>query len=328
MHLNSITDQFVFRMMKSELDTRLYEVTYAEREKIEEVEGNILNFGDLNPYVKEFITTFYKSFTKEQTKAMLSRIKTLIITEKKGTKNKFSTYISLGMYDSDTNSITLEYYDDKAIPINIKSTLSHELLHMASTRNTQVGTITGLEIPNLLGENFNEGCTEYFTAKYFTKEDYTISEDSRILIVKGIENIVGRETLEECYFEANFGKLIKALEPYSDKDNLLKLFYTIDHIDDPFSSRKNYRSIIQEIARMNHRRLVQLKAEGKMSQEEYDIEHAIKVDEYRYYQIWSEDTEVLKDGQCFILKNRERQSELYDFTPEEKNPQFEKKYQE
>ena len=77
MHLNSLIDQWTYRIIRSELDTRLYEVTFAAREKFEDSEEIILNFGDLNPFVKEFITAFFKSFTKEQTKAMLSRIKTL-----------------------------------------------------------------------------------------------------------------------------------------------------------------------------------------------------------------------------------------------------------
>ena len=97
---------------------------------------------------------------------MLYRLKRLSITEERSEIPPLAQIISLGFYHTEKNNITIHYYDKK-IPINIEDTLKHELMHMASTRSTKVGLITGLEIPDLIGEGLNEGYTQYLTDKYF-----------------------------------------------------------------------------------------------------------------------------------------------------------------
>ena len=329
MQFNRLSDQILFNVLKNEIEEKLYNYTNAKREDIpKDIDKNVLSFNDLNPIVHSFISTFQKNFSLKETILMLKRLKTLKIEEEIVARSVLQSTISLGYYDNKTNTITLEYYNDQTIPTNIKKTLVHELLHMASTRNTEAGVVTGIEIPNLLGENFNEGVTDYLTAKYFMDGNYKDLDDNRILIVKGIENIVGKELLEECYFDANLGRLINELEKYISRKEVLKLFFLIDRIDDPLAANKNYRSVINEITKINAIRLNRLLREGKISQEEYDVELVIKAIEYKKHRIWTEDTEVIRDGDCFMLRENDDHSEVYVFNKGDNKKQFEKKYQE
>ena len=332
MHLNRLMDQLIFRSVTKDIDTKLIESSCAKRESIpNQTYPNILHFGDLNPYIEFFINTFKENFTEEQTKAMLYRLNYLEITEDIGViKGIIQTVVSLGCYHSASNSITISHYKNTNIPVEMWETLIHELMHMASTKNTQIGFITGLEIPDILGNGLNEGYTEYLTQKYFTKKmKYTESEDFSVFFAKGIENIVGPEKMQECYFNANLGSLIEELEQYASKEDILKLLFLIDQEKTPFANRKNHRIIMRQIARMNARKLSQDLLSNRITKEQYDIEYAIKVEEYKKYRLWSEETRVLRDEDDFILEDQGRQSDLYEFTKSNEKPKyFEKKYQE
>ena len=329
MRIARITDQLLFKLLSSELEEGLTEVTYATRMSYKEDNKNLLRFGKYNEVISEFIELFSKNFTEEQTQAMLYRLKRLSLKEEECHLKVFSSIISLGTYQSETNSIVLNIYD-KALPVDMKDILFHELLHMASTKTTQVGFITGLEVPDIFGDALNEGYTEYLTEKYFkTKTHYTDSEDYNVFFAKGIENIVGKEFMEKCYFNANIGLLIKELENYSTREDILKMLFLMDRGNDPFSSSENIRRITEEISKMNARKLKQDLESGVITQDEYDVEYAIKVLEYRKYHLWSEEAKVIKEDNSFILSDRGRTSSLYErTTPQEKNPQFQKKYQE
>ncbi len=324
MHFNRLTDQLIFKVMDKELIEKLYDVTYSKRLEVQEVES-LKDFGEFNPIIDKFISIYSKLFTKEQTKAMLSRLNSLEIEMKLNKKNLLATKIFLGSYDSKNNRIVINYYEDKSIPFDLEKTLIHELLHMSSTRETEKGLITGLEIPGLLGENFNEAYTDYLTNKYFTDNDREISDDMYVAI-KGIEMLVGKEKLRECYSEANIGKLINEMEPYLNKKDLLKLFYLIDRIDDPLFSYKDFRTVLREITKMNIIRINNLFEEGKITSDEYDIEFA-RITEFRVCNIWNEDAEVVRDDDSFIFREEDRTSEVYLFNKnKEKHPQFEKKH--
>ncbi len=133
--------------------------------------------------------------------------------------------------------------------------------------------------------------------------------------------------MQECFFEANLGKLIGDLSQYAPTENIYKLLFLIDRRNEPLpTSRNNIRKITKAIADMNERRLNFLLETGNITQRQYDIEHAIKVEEYKKYKLWSEECEIIHDGDCFLFKERNRESELYEFTqPTETTPKYEKK---
>ena len=143
---------------------------------------------------------------------MLYRLKRLSLKDEECHLKVFSSIISLGTYQSETNSIVINIYD-KALPVDIRDILMHELLHMASTRTTQVGFITGLEVPDIFGDALNEGYTEYLTEKHFkTKTHYTDSEDYNVFFAKGASLRMEFDRLFESVFKrANSVKSIVEL---------------------------------------------------------------------------------------------------------------------
>ena len=158
--------------------------------------------------------------------------------------------------------------------------------------------------------------------KYFTKGmKYTNTDDYKVFFAKGIENVVGSKRMEKYYFDANIGELVKDLEKYAKRKDIFKLLFLIDKIEDPFFTSREIRSIVLEIAKINEAKLEKDYQDGKLSDEQFDIEYAIKVIEYKKNNLWSEETVVKKDGNSFLLVDQGKSSDLYEFTPTEETYQ-------
>ena len=311
----------MYRISRKDVNTRLNKLLGIQRDAFLETErpNVVLRFGKYNDTIERFIKVFQKEFTEKQTKSMMYRLSHLEIVEKWIKLDRIPFCVSLGCYSSKDNKITLKHYDNKKIPEKANDTLIHELLHMASTKTTKYGHVTGLEVPNIIGMNLNEGYTEYLTEKYFTRGmNYVYVDDKRIPIVKGIENLVGVKKMEEFYFNADLPGLILELERYASKEDILKLLYTLDHLSTPMYSEKKFQIMTREIAKWNQRKLDRQLEKGEISEEEYDIERAIKVEEYKRYCLWSEDTEVLKDENGFVLRDHGYTSKYYPYSTDKK----------
>lgn len=281
------------------------------------------SFKKYDSYIDRFKEIFKNSFTEEQYKRMMSNLRSLTIKERNDRKD-LRLYFSLGYYDSFNNTITIVNYDNADFELSMEEVLFHELLHMASTNYTNKGDLTGLELPDLLGLQLNEGYTEYLTRKYFTRGyKYTESNDNSVFIAKGIENIIGKEKMEEYYFNSDINSLIKELSKYTQKDDVIKLLFLIDRIPDSTCKSKEFDDVVKEIARLNKIKLDRDLEDGVISRREYDEEYAIKVREYRMYQMWSEDTIVIEDGSSFVLSDHEYTSRPYPREQDKENP---KKY--
>ena len=316
MQLYSISDKFFFRIQEHDYFGRIDEIAEVPKVQIPfyRLPEVCKDFGEYNNSIKQFKKVFQENFTRQQNAEMLYRLKDLRIKDVYDAKLKPGELVQLGLYSNVYNTIYLFHYDEKKVPFNEKTVLFHELLHMASTRNTKLGFITGIEVPGIIGTNLNEGYTEYLTEKYFTRGmKYTDVDDYRIRIVKGIENMIGAKQMESYYFDANIGNLVRDLSRDIYVRDVLKLLYMIDHVDKPSFSRKRYNQLIQIIADMNQVRLDRKLRKGEITPEEYDIEVAIKVKEYREFRLWSEDTQVIRDKNCFVLKDHDKHSNLYQF---------------
>ena len=327
MQLYSISDSLFFRIQEHDYFGRIDEIADVPKVQLPFFGPSEISmeFGAYKNVVAQFKKGFQENFTRQQNLEMLYRLKDLRIKDIHDVKLKPGVLVQLGLYNNIRNTIYLYHYDEKKVPMDKQAVLIHELFHMASTRNTKLGYITGLEVPGIIGTTLNEGYTEYLTEKYFTRGmKYTDVDDYRIRIVKGIENMIGAKKMEEYYFDANIGNLVRDLSRDIYVRDVLKLLYMIDHVDKPFYSRKRYRQLINSIADMNQARLDRKLRNGEITPEEYDIEVAIKVKEYREYRLWSEETKVIKDKNCFVLKDYDKHSNLYQFKTE-KNPSVSQK---
>ena len=283
------------------------------------------DFDELNHYIERFKERFKEVFTKEQYEKMIYALSTLKI-EEHTKKYDGELFLSLGSYDSINNAITIMNYKDLNIDLNKEEILVHELLHMSSNNYSIDGERTGFDLSGILGVKLNEGYTEYLTRKYFTRGyKYTESNDNNIIFAKGIENIIGSDKMESYYFNSDINSLIKDLSEYISREDVIKLLYLIDRVPDNFYKSKDFDYVLKKISEINKIKLDKDLEKGIITESEYDEQYAIKVREYRMYQMWSEDTKVVGDDTAFVLSDHEYTSNLYTRGYVKKNKEKSKK---
>ncbi len=327
MHLVTISDSLIYLLSKKDLELKLIFSEFATTTRIPEWEDLTVrqDFGDLQPLINEFAETFRKNFTEEQTRNMLYLLRRLTVERKEDTIKKFQLKVSMGVYNSYANKITIYTYPGEDLKEELRETIFHELLHMASTRRIRDGFtgdyVTGFELRSNFGKSLNEGYTEYLREKYFGKGNYTELPDWRVVIAKGIEYIVGEKEMEKYFFNADLPGLMAALRKYASQEDLMKLFFLMERVEHPTLgfSKKKYRELRHELARINERKLKSDLEEGKITPEQYDIERAMKVNELKYGFIWGEKTKVIKEENCFLLEENGFKSMIYSF--QQKNNQ-------
>lgn len=316
-----ITDEVIYKVIMSDINKYLCQCARERidnKDKITEI-SNLQN-SKYSEILKKFVEIFSKSFTEKQLNIMLNRLNTLKIS-KVTYKNAYLYCFSLGYYDSNENEIVIEYYKDRRTSKDsVEETLIHELVHMASTRKTKDGNITGFEIPYYIGINLNEGYTEYITEKYFTKgNDYVKSKSINLFLAKGIENIIGQERMQELFFDANLKGLIDEIAQYDSRDNIIRLLFLMDRSSRVMRGSRDLYNIVEEIAKINAKKLEKEFNLGLLTYEEYQIQYAIKVEEYLKGNMWSEETKVHKDDNSFVLSDQGFTSSVYEFNNPEKN---------
>lgn len=165
---------------------------------------------------------------------------------------KIQTVNSIVNYNIFSKDIISAYYEviGNTIIISRKYkhiSFNHELFHVASSYYDKETIYCGLsriscKNTSSIGKFLNEGYTELLTQRYFPSKNnnaYTFEKN----VAGIIEDIVGRETMYECYFKANLPKLITCLSKYSDEKQVLK-FLSQKH---KLESNKIVKSFVKDI---------------------------------------------------------------------------------
>ena len=315
MKIDNFSDKLIYNICLKDINESINKSSNRQKKRMVELEELNPNadFGSLKNTILEFAKIFKKSFTNEQTKSMYYRLNRIKVVEKDETVKKRQDDVRLGSYNAYYNRMTLYHYNDESVPNIKKDTIFHELLHMSSSRNTEDGYISGFDSLSI-GTAINEGFTEYMREKYFRSipGNYTNSDDWRITVVKGLEYLVGEKEMESFYFNADLPGLIKALERYSSREEVIKLLFLIDRVETKNFSEKRYKQVIREIARMNQNKLDYYYRKRMLNPVQYDMMTALKVEEYKNGTIWSEKTKFVKDGDHFVITEAGYVSPLYE----------------
>jgi len=117
---------------------------------------------------------------------------------------------------------------------NYKKAISHELLHMASTKKIDDDYIcSGFKISKITtfknyGTFLNEGFTEYLNSKYFIDTKcYRINKT----FIEILSIIIGKELMEQLYFNSDLKGLIKELIKYNNSlEDVIKFIINTDII--------------------------------------------------------------------------------------------------
>ncbi len=171
-----------------------------------------------------------------------------------------------------------------------KIAISHELLHLASSLNTDECQFSGFsqfqKVGNILiGIGLNEGYTWILDNRYFN--DYVEGKDEYLkdtyMVIRNIagmlEDLVGRENMEKWYFNADLKSLVEYLCQFMDYDEVICFILALDNIfvycDEgkilkPRIAMENYRYAVEFIGRCYINIFSQQLIANELSQEKYD----------------------------------------------------------
>lgn len=227
-----------------------------------------LKFGENNEIIKDFYTLLEQKLGHCDLSAFYTNMGTLRI------KSSNDSFL-FKLLDALTGTRTGGAYLPKHNSIHVdeepfgRSTLkrhimTHELLHMASTRKDKDFTYSGFHIRGKkieIGEGINEGYTELLNGRYFAAARTNDSYYDLQMLAVGIEDIVGQENMEEMYFSNDLSGLVERIGKYCSKDEAIELISKMDSLlkkktrTDTRKSKELYNEIIMDIATIRYRKL-------------------------------------------------------------------------
>lgn len=170
-----------------------------------------------------------------------------------------------------------------------KDAVMHELLHMASSINGRNVVYSGFSQIDkksniLIGIGLTEGYTVLLDERYFgeyseNKKNITLRAYPIIKMVTSmLEDIISRETMEDLYFRADLKGLIDILTQYMSYEETISFIKAVDNIFYFSDNRRipkfhislfNYDYAIAYLRRLYFARVVELKANGLINDDEY-----------------------------------------------------------
>lgn len=205
--------------------------------------------------------------------------------------------------------------------------VTHELLHMASSRDDGEYSFCGFEEWSYsgiyLGRGLNEGYTEYLNQKYFSNIKDNKSYAKERHLAAGIEKIVGTKLMEQLYFSSNLHDLIIKLSEYSPQSEVIKLIKKMDDLNttkDYDEKEKIYEELKREIAAIYRIKQNKEYINGKINGVTLDKRNVYVTQAYLSDILVSDDPHVEeKNGELIIEDDSTRiriitDQELYDKT--------------
>ena len=198
----------------------------------QEPKGRLIthNYRELNEIITEFINTFNDKFEKYNNN-LYNNLRSLYIVINRTTSDEYE-----GEYKDYENTVYISIPNNEEYQVNdqVRDTLFHELLHVASTNvlknysgfDHEVN-ITGTR---KIGRGINEGYTEYLLLNYFNPSDPTTYYEDEIRIIKELEKLLGKDKMIEYYFTGNLYNLITDLSKENDYSPIIELVKDIDYL--------------------------------------------------------------------------------------------------
>lgn len=174
--------------------------------------------------IKEFIILIHDEFPYAQ-EVLDNKLQNLKIYMK---KSSASDNIG-GLYIQNYNIILLS--NDSNLDRKLKkTTLTHELFHMASTGFVDDNYKTG--------DGINEGYTEYLNSKYFNNKNAT-GYFFLVLYAGILDDIIGSKILEEIYFKTGINGLRKYLSNYMSEEEINDFINNFDSLEGYYEDVRN-----------------------------------------------------------------------------------------
>lgn len=158
----------------------------------------------------------------------------------------------LGNYDKYSNEVHFSTYAIYSI--------YHELMHAASTIKQSDKIFSGFSIADFdkntlcLGKYFNEGYTELLTERYFPN-DCELTGNIYFFAKKIagiIEIIIGKDQMENLYFNANLKGLIKELSKYGREAEIEEMISYVDIVESLYYDNIDKKEIGSTLVNIIH----------------------------------------------------------------------------
>lgn len=297
---------------------------------------HIKHLGEYSELVAEFKTTFDEKLSHCNNTALYDRLESIQIVNIQVEDDKVN-----GRYNEKTNRVlmyTTQINKHKNPNSRRRNVLFHEVIHMATSYTRGIISMVGFsqKIANKYskGNGLNEGYTELINQRYFAR---TVADGSPVkisypreqVLAYGIEMLVGREKMEELFFNADLDGLIAEMSKYmptQEANILINIF-------DLYEKKKSDTDMIDASAKaMLANRIIQknmnLYQQGIISKEEYEFK-LLEVemftrgysltkqeDDYCLEPIFVEDKKTISSEGYRVFQNYFKQTkgygELYD----------------
>lgn len=261
-----------------------------------------LKYEELNYNIELFNRLFEDSLTKERKELFNKNIKKLKINKIPG-ECKLNNKNTGACYIPQSNEINI--YGDLENDDEINHKLMHELLHLSSSKAN--GYMDGLTISTVhenglystTGSGINEGYTELLNSRYFSRKENVTNYNQEIVIAAGIEKIIGKEKMLDCYFKYTLLDLITELKKYyGDNKYYLNLISKVDVLSNTKDiNQKNllYKNIKKEIINIYRCKLVNQLNNKEIDFKEFSKQKFFGIDLYNMYDFIYMDNAEIKD---------------------------------
>lgn len=215
-----------------------------------------------NDYIREF-DYIMKDSVSDNCRALFNKnIKDLkIICKRSNLSDKLNKIIN-NFPDSscryyDTNVIELKNIRNESV---LKNSFMHELLHMSSSKMKGLSGFHQTYISpdgkvRTIGKMINEGYTDLLNQDYFSNNLSTGYFDE-MKVARSIENVIGKDKMQEFYFNADLAGLINEIAIYSSEDMALDIIVRLDLAADNIKNRDKYLSDVnndlKKLKKNNH----------------------------------------------------------------------------
>ena len=139
--------------------------------------------------------------------------------------NKFSSKDTMGSYSLLNNEILIEWKGSLRI-------FAHELFHMLGRSISATEYKSGFHYINIkdiihVGKYFNEGYVEVLSDRYFGLRSTPAYAKEKVF-ASLIEDVVGKEKMEELYSKADIEGLFQEIMPYTTEDRMVRFFQDVE----------------------------------------------------------------------------------------------------
>lgn len=264
-------------------------------------------------------------------------------------KLKFSTKSSLAeriylRYSSDINakydvkknklSLFQKQFENTKLESDKDSIVNHELLHMSTARKDGNHYFCGFEQIDrkskcLIGRGLNEGYTELINQRYFStttpvKGGTEIAYLNEQWIAYGIEMLVGKEKMEELFFNGDLDGLLTEMSKYMSMEAANRILGIANSTMKNSKDSSEIATIGKTIlANNNLKKQTELYRNGKITKEEYEFQ-LLKIEMYTHGYTFNEtskgyemqilfikDPKYLSDEEYRLLQNNFKQRPNY-----------------